>query len=141
MKLNPSMLFLSGVILGLFMLSADAHSRQLEAGNSAELWGGRGVTMRMTARGATLEFDCAHGSITEPIKPDAKGEFRASGTYTAESGGPVLQANPPRDLPATYRGAISGDTMRLEIKLSAKDETLTSFTLERGKAGRLVKCR
>ena len=137
MKLHLVVLFLSSLVV----LSGVARGWQQSTGDSAEIWGGRGVTMRMSAQGATLEFDCAHGSITQPIKPDAKGEFKASGTYTAERGGPVLKANPPRDVPAVYRGVIDGDSMRLEIVMSDKDQSPAPLTLTRGNAGRLVKCR
>ena len=137
MKLHMVVLFLGSLVA----LSGAAQGWQQSTADSAEIWGGRGVTMRMTAQGTALEFDCAHGSITQPIKPDAKGNFSESGTYTAERGGPVLKANPPRDIPATYRGVINGDTMRLEITLSDKDQSPAPLTLTRGNAGRLVKCR
>jgi hypothetical protein len=88
-----------------------------------------------------LEFDCAHGNVLEPIKANAKGEFAARGTYTPEHGGPIRRDNPPRDLPATYQGTIDGDTMRLEVLLVDKDHQPEPFTLTRGKAGRLMKCR
>ncbi len=112
-----------------------------DASPSREVWGGREVNMEVTSQGATVEFGCAHGKILEPIKADAKGEFTARGTYTPERGGPVTQANPPQDLPATYKGAIEGDTMRLEVILGDKDQQPQPFTLTRGKAGRPVKCR
>ena len=137
MKLHLVVLFLSSLVV----LSGVARGWQQSTGDSAEIWGGRGVTMRMSAQGATLEFDCAHGSITQPIKPDANGKFSASGTYTAERGGPVLKANPPHDTPAVYRGVIDGDSMRLEIVVSDKDQSPAPLTLTRGNAGRLVKCR
>jgi hypothetical protein len=41
---------------------------------------------------------------------------------------------------ATYAGTINGNTMTLTLKIAGADETET-FTLERGKAGRLVKCK
>jgi hypothetical protein len=137
MRLHVVVLFLSSLVA----LGGVARGWQPSTGNSSEIWGGRGVTMRMTGQGAMLEFDCAHGSITQPIKPDAKGEFRGSGTYTAERGGPVLKADQPHDIPAMYRGVIDGDSMRLEIVVSDKDQSPAPLTLTRGNAGRLVKCR
>lgn len=136
MKLHGVVLLMSSVL----MLGNVAHGWQQGSGDASEIWGGRGVTMRMTAEGATLEFDCAHGNIAQAIKPDAQGEFTASGTYTAERGGPVQKANPASDKPATYHGTIKGDSMQLVIKLS-DNETLPSLTLTRGNAGRLVRCR
>ena len=115
--------------------------RGQDASATPDVWGGHHVSMKVTPQGATLEFDCAHGNMLEPIKANAKGEFTARGTYTPERGGPISRDSPPRDLPATYKGSIDGDTMRLEIMLAEKDQAPEPFTLTRGKVGRLVKCR
>ncbi|MGB8771486.1 MAG: hypothetical protein WCC92_17870 [Candidatus Korobacteraceae bacterium] len=132
------------VLTGALMLVSEPVTNP-QRGNAAappDVWGGRGVSMKTTPQGATLEFDCAHGNILEPIKADAKGEFVARGTYTPERGGPVTQANPPQDLPATYKGTIEGDTMRVEVVLADNNaQAPEPFILTRGKAGRLVKCR
>ena len=136
---------LSVVLLtGALMLAGEPATnlqRGQDASTTPDVWGGHHVSMKVTPQGATLEFDCAHGNILEPIKANAKGEFTARGTYTPERGGPVSRDNPPRDLPATYKGSIDGDTMRLEIMLAEKDQAPEPFTLTRGKVGRLVKCR
>jgi hypothetical protein len=132
------------VFTGALMLmgqSAANLQRGQDASASPDVWGGNDINMEMTPQGAKLEFDCATGIFLEPIKANAKGEFAARGTYTPEHGGPITLANPPRDLPATYKGTIDGDTMRLEIMLADKDQQPEPFTLTRGKAGRVVKCR
>ena len=108
---------------------------------SPDVWGGMHVSLEMNAGGAILEFDCAHGTILQPIKVDAKGEFSVSGTYTTELGGPVQRNNPPRDLPAVYKGRVEGDTMHLEIILADKERMPDPRTLTRGKTGRLVRCQ
>jgi hypothetical protein len=135
---------LSVVLAGALMLASEPATnpqRGQHASTTPDVWGGHGVSMKVTPQGATLEFDCAHGNMLEPIKANAKGEFTARGTYTPERGGPISRDNPPRDLPATYKGSIDGDTMRLEIMLAEKDQAPEPFTLTRGKVGRLVKCR
>jgi hypothetical protein len=115
--------------------------RGQDASTTPDVWGGHHVSMKVTPQGATLEFDCARGNMLEPIKANAKREFTVRGTYTPERGGPISRDSPPRDLPATYKGSIDGDTMRLEIMLAEKDQAPEPFTLTRGKVGRLVKCR
>jgi hypothetical protein len=141
LKSRQYLFLLGSLVLISGMGSSIAHGWEQENSAPSEIWGGHGISMQLTGQGATLEFDCAHGSITQPIKSDAKGDFSVSGTYTPERGGPVLKASPPRDIPAVYRGAIHGESMELEIKISDRDETLPAFTLTRGNAGRLVKCR
>ena len=132
------------VLAGAFMLmSVPATSQGQDASTTPDVWGGRDVTMEVTPQGATLQFDCAHGTMLEPIKANAKGEFAARGTFTPEHGGPIRRDNPPRDLPAIYKGTIDGDTMRLEIMLADKEQGQAPepFALTRGKTGRLVRCR
>ena len=131
------------VLTGALMLASQpaTNLQQGDASASPDVWGGRDISMEVTPQGATLEFDCAHGNVLEPIKANAKGEFAARGTYTPEHGGPIRKDNPPRDLPAIYKGTIKGDTMRLEVLLTEKDHAPEPFTLTPGKAGRLMKCR
>jgi hypothetical protein len=105
-----------------------------------EVWGGQHVSMVMSEKNVTLEFDCAEGVILNPIAPDANGNFTAEGTYTPQRGGPVKKDAPPQDLPATYKGTIHGDTMHLEVILADKQQQLPSLTLTRNQAGRIVKC-
>jgi hypothetical protein len=116
----------------------------LQRGNASappNVWGGNAVSMAVTPQGATLEFDCAHGNMLEPIKANAKGEFKARGTYSPEQGGPVSRDNSPSDLPAIYKGSIDGNTMLLEIILADQQQAPKTFTLTQGKAGHVVKCR
>jgi hypothetical protein len=132
------------VLTGALMLASQPATnlpQGQDASASPDVWGGRDISMEVTPQGATLEFDCAHGNVLEPIKANAKGEFAARGTYTPEHGGPIRKDNLPRDLPAIYKGTIEGDTMRLEVLLTEKDQAPEPFILTRGKAGRLMKCR
>jgi hypothetical protein len=134
---------LAGVLAGVLLLVGEPATnpqRGQEASSTPDVWGGHHVSMKVTPQGATLEFDCAHGTMLEPIEVNAQGKFAVRGTYTPERGGPVSRDNPPPDLPATYKGSIEGDTMWLEIVLADKGPP-GLFTLTRGKVGRLVKCR
>lgn len=71
-------------------------------------WGGRGLSVVVTDAGATLEFDCAHGTIDQPIWPTRLGRFTASGSYTAEKPGPIGPLPPPAQS-ARYSGQIRGN--------------------------------
>ena len=130
----------SAVLLLMSQSTTNLQQAQ-DAGASPEVWGGRDIRMEVTPAGATVEFDCAHGNVLEPINANAQGEFAARGTYTPEHGGPIRKDNPPRDLPATYKGSIESDTMRLQVLLTDKDQQPEPFTLTRGKTGRVMKCR
>src|SRR5271165_5451825 len=59
MRMHLVVVFLCTLIVG----GNVAYGWQQSSDNASEMWGGRGVTMRMTAQGATLQFDCAHGNL------------------------------------------------------------------------------
>jgi len=112
------------------------------SGQSRDLrgtWGGEHIAMEVTDAGATIEYDCAHGRITEKITPDADGKFGAKGTHTRERGGPTRQGEDDEQ-PAIYRGSIKDETMTLSVELTQDNESVGAFTLTHGKTGRIRKC-
>jgi hypothetical protein len=108
--------------------------------SSGEIWGGDHVQLVMKARGADLEFDCAHGEITVELKTDSEGNFDVPGTFAREVG-PTRSDENSKGQPARYVGRITQDTMTLQIHLKDNDQTTETFTLKRGSEGRLWKCR
>ena len=104
------------------------------------VWGGQHINLEVSANSAKVEYDCAHGAIEGPLVVDNNGKFELRGSFTQERGGPVRADETPDSRPATYSGTIKGNTMMLTLKVSGVDETET-FTLERGKAGDLFKCK
>ena len=103
------------------------------------VWGGEHISMKVGAKSATIEYDCANGVIDGPLVVDSNGHFNLRGTHKMERGGPVRLGDEPKSIPATYTGAINGNMMTLTLKLGdAEDET---FTLEKGKTGDLFKCK
>ena len=52
-------------------------------------WGGTGIALEVTASGARIELDCAHGTIEAPLALDAEGGFDLPGTLVRERPGPV----------------------------------------------------
>jgi len=95
--------------------------------------------MEVTDAGATIEYDCAHGRISEKITPDADGKFETKGTHTRERGGPSRQGEDNEE-PALYQGSITDETMTLTVKLANNNESVGTFRLTHGKAGRIRKC-
>ncbi|HEX4441645.1 MAG TPA: hypothetical protein VH854_16340 [Thermoanaerobaculia bacterium] len=107
--------------------------RRLDPGN----WGGVHVGLEVTASGARLEFDCAHGTIDGPIVLDADGSFEARGTQTREGPGPTRQGQDD-SAPGTYSGSVKGDQLTLRVTAGGQDAG--TFTLTRGRVPRLFKC-
>src|SRR5215203_3652678 len=105
------------------------------------LWGGTHLRLSVSGDGAQLEFDCAHGEIRGPLVLDAEGRFDLPGTYTREGPGPIRIGREPTARPARYAGRVEGGRMTLGVKLEGADQPLGEYTLTRGAAGRVVKCR
>ncbi|SRR6266498_159311 len=103
------------------------------------LWGGMHVTLEISEQEATLEFDCATGTIREPIVLDANGHFDVAGSYNREGPGPVRQGV-QTDSSARYSGTVTGETMTLAVRLEGSSEPLLKLSLTRGKQGKIVKC-
>jgi len=127
------------VVVCLLIFSGAVYSRMMTRIPRGE-WGGVHISMNVGDGSATIEYDCAHGSIEGPLTTDGEGKFKLRGTFTPERGGPIRADETARSQPATYSGEINGNTMKLTLKIGDSDDTET-FTLEKGKAARLVKCK
>ncbi|MBI5547956.1 MAG: hypothetical protein HY901_29080 [Deltaproteobacteria bacterium] len=104
-------------------------------------WGGEHIALNLTSAGGTLEYDCASGTIDEPVMVDRTGNFEVRGVHRFESGGPRRAgAPPPPDHPALYRGAVHGNEMTLTVTLFDSGEPLGSFSLGFGRPPNLEKC-
>src|SRR5690242_4353647 len=44
-------------------------------------WGGLHISLEVTDAGAQINYDCAHGRITEKIVPDKDGAFEVKGVH------------------------------------------------------------
>jgi hypothetical protein len=107
---------------------------------AAGMWGGTSIRLDVMPQGAAIEYDCAHGTIDEPLVADRDGRFTLSGTHVREHGGPIRQDEQPDRHPARYEGRLTGETMRLTVTLTDLQQVIGTFTLTRGAGGRLVKC-
>ncbi|HET6975304.1 MAG TPA: hypothetical protein VFI24_03200 [Pyrinomonadaceae bacterium] len=103
------------------------------------LWGGQGISMEVTEAGATLDFDCASGAITESIVPDSAGKFSAKGRFARQRPGPTREDD-VEGQPATFSGVLDGENLTLEITLAQNSEKMGQFKLAHGKTGRIRKC-
>jgi hypothetical protein len=103
-------------------------------------WGGNQISMEVSEEGARVEFDCAHGTVSEPIRVDGQGKFRASGTHFRESGGPQRVDGEEKGVPVVYSGTTDGKTATVTITNSTTDEVIGTFSLTLGKRTRLHKC-
>ncbi len=122
------------------MLGACQASTPPSADGLLGVWGGQHVRLDLTATGGALEYDCATGSIDEPVRPDQSGAFSARGTHSPSHGGPARIGETPSRLPATYSGRISGARMRLTVRVNSANPDLGPFELKRGADATLMRC-
>ena len=108
---------------------------------TAGVWGGDHISLHVTESGATVEYDCAHGTIDQPLTLDSQGRFEVKGTHTRERGGPVRRDDKPDSHPARYTGRVEGQTMTLTVALTDMQDAGDTYTLTQGEGGRIFKCR
>jgi len=103
-------------------------------------WGGDHVGMEVTDDGATLDYDCAHGTIDEPLVLDGQGDFDVTGTHVTEHFGPQPGDGKSDSHPARYTGHVEGESMTLTVTLTDTQEEFGTFKLAFGASPRVVKC-
>lgn len=103
-------------------------------------WGGDHAGLVATPDSGTMEYDCAAGRITEPLRPGADGRFVATGTHTPGHGGParIDEVLPLR--PARYTGRVDGDQLELTVVMTDSNVVVGTFQLTRGRSPRVFKC-
>jgi hypothetical protein len=116
--------------------SGGGETKRVAAGN----WGGMGIAMEVTESGTRIEYDCAHGTINQPLLLDAQGRFNVKGLHFREHGGPIREGEESRGQPVRYMGQVTGDTMTLTVRPEGSDRDTGSYKLVRGKTGRIHKC-
>jgi hypothetical protein len=137
---NRTRLFLLVSVVLLIAFSAQSRPRKIQRVSTGS-WGGPHISIAVGPRSATIEYDCANGTIDGPLTFDSKGRFTWRGTHNREHPGPVRVDEVSNGRRAIYTGTIKGDTMTLTVKLADSNEAVDSFTLKRGGAGRVFKCK
>jgi hypothetical protein len=101
------------------------------------MWGATGVILQVTEKGGTIEYDCGHGTLDQPLALDRAGKFSVTGRHIRE-GGPTRGDD--QGQPARYDGVVNGDEMALTVTLSDSNTRLGTFSLVYGRSPILRKC-
>jgi hypothetical protein len=136
--MNPNKLLVAAILLMLLVSLSLAKSRKrLTAGS----WGGQHIRIEFESAQATIDYDCAHGTIKGPFYLDSNGRFSWRGTFSREHPGPIREDEVGNSSAATYAGSVKGDKMTLTVSLTNQKEQTQTFTLTRGGGGRVFKCK
>jgi hypothetical protein len=130
------------VVSIVLLVAFSAHSkprkmRRIETGS----WGATHIRVDVGPSSATVDYDCAHGTIDGPLTYDSRGHFTWHGKYTREGPGPIRVDQENNSQRATYTGTVSGGTITLTVKLNGSSDAIGTYTLKRGAAGRIFKCK
>ncbi len=129
---------LSPLLLLVACASSPGAASRLDRVPSGD-WGGQHVKLTVADAGGTVEFDCAHGTLGQPLALDDSGHFDVPGTLVGEAG-PTQKDGAAAGQAVRYSGTTDGQTLSLEVTL-ASGESGGTFSLTRGGTARLVKCR
>ena len=100
-------------------------------------WGGPHAGLTLEGGGGRLVFDCAAGTIDEPIANG--GAFEVQGTYMPGRTGPARVGEIYVSKKATYSGTVDKDVLELSVALE-DGEQLGPFTLPRGARPQITRC-
>ena len=132
----------AAVLMGIPFLSRASTARTRQPRQVGPgVWGGQHVRLEVKKDSSLIEYDCAHGTIDQPLVLDRHGRFDVIGTHTPEHGGPVRRDEKADTRAARYTGWTDGEQMKLTVRLSDTNEMIGTFTLSRGNEGRVFKCR
>jgi len=124
-------------LLFIFYIGCTSSISQIDL---AGTWGGEHISLTVLDSTANLEFDCAHGTIDEPISVDTDGNFEVTGIYVIEHGGPIRIDETLEKYPSLYKGRIEGEKMTLILILKNTETELDTFWLARGAEPIIYKC-
>ena len=110
------------------------------AGPVTGSWGGKHVGLELDRSGGRLEYDCAAGTIDEPLIPARDGSFAVSGTHTPGTGGPDRVGYVPPSFPARYSGTVGRARMMLRVVIPSRDLTIGPYDLRRDAEPGLFRC-
>jgi hypothetical protein len=121
--------------------SMESSQSKMEINKIAEgVWGGPHIIMEVTAESAVITYDCAVGTIDEPIKIDKDGRFAVRGSLTRQRGGSVRSDETPDRHPARYAGRVESKSMTLVVTLRNSNEAEGTFYLKHGERPELTRC-
>ena len=134
--MNKIMLFILALLF-IFYIGCTSSISQIDL---AGAWGGEHISLTVLDSTANLEFDCAHGTIDEPISVDTDGNFEVTGIYVIEHGGPIRIDETLKKYPSLYKGHIEGEKMTLILIFKNTETQIDTFWLARGAEPIIYKC-
>jgi len=110
------------------------------------VWGGPQAGLDFTGGLAEAQFDCASGTIDDPLYPAPDGTFSLKGTYRTGASGPIKVGQFFKSQGAVYAGQITAGPVKnsprmMTLHVALEDGTeLGPFTLTEGSPPTIKRC-
>jgi hypothetical protein len=110
------------------------------------IWGGPHIGLSFQGGLADVQFDCASGTIDDPVYPAPDGSFSAKGTYRTGTPGPIKVGQFFKSQGAIFSGrspkvAAKNGPRTMTLNVALEDGTaLGPFTLSEGTPPQLTRC-
>ncbi len=101
-------------------------------------WGGTHIGITLTESGGVIEYDCARGTISGPVRVGSNGSFVASGFHFRGHGGPVRMDEIADSVTARYSGTVRNNVMTLLVRLPA--DSLGPYSLVQDASPQVYRC-
>jgi hypothetical protein len=133
-------------LLGAAILLSGCDTIPGEPEHIIGIWGGAHVGLEVQGGLADVVFDCASGTIDDPLYPSRDGAFSVKGTYRTGAPGPVKVGQFFRSQGAIYSGQVEKGAEKSKSRLMTLHVTLEDgtslgpFTLTEGAPPQLTRC-
>lgn len=110
------------------------------------VWGGPHAGAVFQGGLGDVQFDCASGTIDDPIYPAAEGAFSVKGTYRTGGPGPIKVGQYFKSQAAIFAGVVASGADKkaprvMTLNVALEDGTaLGPFTLTEGTPPQLTRC-
>lgn len=139
-------LILKGALVSAAILAWGCDTIPGEPEHVIGIWGGPHAGLEVQGGLADVQFDCASGTIDDPLYPAADGTFAVKGTYRTGAPGPIKVGEYFRSQAAIYSGQVTKAASKtaprsMTFKVALEDgTTLGPFTIRQGQPPQLTRC-
>ena len=133
-------------IVAAAMLVVGCSTVQQGSDHLVGMWGGPHAAVEFQGGLGDVQFDCASGTIDNPLYPGSDGEFSVKGTYRTGTPGPVKVGQFFRSQEAVFSGRVAsngakGSPRVITLRVALEDGTVFGpFTLTEGAPPGLTRC-
>jgi hypothetical protein len=103
-------------------------------------WGGQHIGLSISDAGASLAYDCAHGTIDGQIHLDQAGRFSVTGIHIIGQPGPTTPGATINSHPARYDGQVQQDSLSLTVILTDTGQNVGTVLLTRNGTAQVFAC-